>query len=975
MTEFIPGEHYHDFLLIEKQSMDSLQSDVFLFRHKRLGCKVMAIKNSDPNKTFCIAFKTIPQDSTGVAHILEHSVLMGSQKYPVKDVFGEINKGGLMTYLNALTGSDTTWYPFATRTEREYYNIMDVYCDVVFNPLLLKSTFEQEGWHYHLEQKEQNIHLSGVVYNEMKGVFSDPVHALFHKTIEGLLPGSTYAHESGGNPANIPDLSYEAFTTFHKNHYHPSNCTLFFYGNADLNEELRYVAENFLHSFDQPAEPAVIDNGDPIDHPRFLDDTYPVQADADLDSKTYLAVSSLIGAADERIKNTAFQIIAQILYNSDASPLKNAIVEAKLCKDFGGLFLANIAPRTIMMTYLIGSDPDKGPAFQRLYQDTLADIVAHGLDQELILAELNKFEFNLREQMNKAQRGLDLIGKALSALKYDLNPFTSLDLETILQEIRQKVDRGGYFEQLIQEYLLDNPATVCVTLRPDPARLARNQQIEHTRLQQYADQLTAHARQNLVARTKELLSLQTTPNDRDSLALLPTLDLGDLDPEPQIHQSVPNWIDDTLLLVNELPTNGICYIDFGFDCTHLPIQTLPYLDLFGLLMTELGTPDLDYRQFAKQLNIYTGGFSHSFHTYRGKNGSNDTRPILWFSLKTLASNLDHSLDLIQEVFRNLDLANTKRIEEIVHREFAWAEHAVQSEGYGLAATRVFSHLSTAGLYNEYVSGASAYRRVQELAQAYARGEKEFLAAMHTIRSALLIQPKVTLNITAESQDILRFEQRISSFLASLPEQGPPPFQSEAFQTFAPNQAFRTSSEVVFNVQGCTLFQEKDTYRGSFEVLKTWISRDYLWNTVRQVGGAYGCFVQFNHLSGNFCMISYRDPQVDKTYSAYNGLQAAIERMRLSPESLKQLIIGTYGTCTPHQGPATQGVAARNDYLNGVDLEFKQQKIQEILHTTPEELYQYASLFNRLITDGFRATIGNGAKINAATVSFDNTVDL
>ncbi|NOQ45879.1 MAG: peptidase M16, partial [Desulfobulbaceae bacterium] len=429
MTNFQPGSTYSGFLLNRMETIKEIDSTVYLFEHKLLKTPALAIKNNDPNKTFCFAFQTVPEDSTGVAHILEHSVLMGSKKYPVKDVFGEINKGGLMTFLNAMTGSDTTWYPFATRNLKEYFNIMDVYCDVTLNPLLLRTTFEQEGWHYHKEGSDQPLQYQGVVFNEMKGAFSDPIRSLFHHSFSGLMPESTYAHESGGDPKNIPDLTYEQFVEFHRQHYHPSNGTIFFYGDAPLEEELAYVQKNFLHSYPQHEEKAVIKQGKSISAPVFIEDNYGVQPGSELSGKTYLAVGSSVGTVLDRKRNAAFQIIANILYNSDGSPLKKAILSAGLCKDFGGLFLPSSAYKTFMMTYLVGSDADKRDRFLDVYRSTLSEMAETGLDHDLILSELNKYEFSVREDMNKAQRGLDLISKALPALKHGTDPFEALRID------------------------------------------------------------------------------------------------------------------------------------------------------------------------------------------------------------------------------------------------------------------------------------------------------------------------------------------------------------------------------------------------------------------------------------------------------------------------------------------------------------------------------------------------------------------
>ncbi|WP_035247557.1 insulinase family protein [Desulfogranum mediterraneum] len=974
MTTYTPGKTYSNFTLLRQEEIAELHSTVYQFRHEQLGCQAFAIKNEDPNKTFCIAFKTVPEDSTGVAHILEHSVLMGSRKYPVHDVFGEINKGGLTTFLNAMTGADTTWYPFATRNRKEYFNIMDVYCDVTLNPLLQQTTFEQEGWHVHLENMDDQLVYSGVVLNEMRGAYADPIRSLFHLTFKALIPDSTYAHESGGDPARIPDLSYDQFVRFHQDHYHPSNATLFFYGNGTLEEELAFVQDNFLHHFPTPVQPATILEGTPITAPTFVEEVYPVQAESELEQKTFLAVSSIVGTAPDRKLNTTFQIIANILFNSDASPLKQAILEARLCRDFGGLFLGTSSYTTFMMTYLVGSDPDKGEQFMEIYRDTLATMVSQRLDRDLILSELNKFEFSSREEMNKAQRGLDLIGKALPAMKYELDPFSALQMEALLAEIRRDALEHHLIEDLIQTHLLDNPATAMVTLRPDPDKLQVNAREERQRLEKIEEGLNQTEREQLVQRTQELIRLQSTPPSAESLKLLPRLAIQDLEPQPFLDRVSVEQLGPTPLLISELDTNGICYLDFGLDCSSLPVETLPYLDLFATLVTELGTSTKDYIQFTKEVNLYTGGFNHSFNTYPMQDPRETVRPIQWFHLKTLSANLERGLELLAEVFAEVDFSNRQRIREIVQREFAWAEHGVQSEGYSLASTRVFSHLSMAGKYNEYTQGVHAYLKLKELASRYEALEEEFLTAIATIARALFRRQGSLVAITADRDDISRFQGLSPAVLQTLPETsqqaGVP-----CFQQMAANQALCTSAEVVYNVQGCTLFPDVSQYGGSFEVLKTWLSRDYFWNSVRQKGGAYGCFIQFNHLTGNFGVVSYRDPQVDRTFAAYDSLEQVVSGMSLTKDMLSQLVIGTYGNFTPHQGPASRGATARNDYLSGVTPEFRQQRIEEIIRTDQEQLRSYGPLFSRFREQAYRATIGSQEKIQAATTPFDETLTL
>lgn len=975
MTDFHPGATYSGFVLQRMETIAELDSTVLLFTHSRLGTPVLAIKNSDPNKTFCAAFQTLPDDSTGVAHILEHSVLMGSRKYPVKDVFGEIHKGGLMTFLNAMTGADITYYPFATRNLQEYFNIMDVYCDVVFHPQLLPTTFEQEGWHYHKEGPDQPLEFQGVVFNEMKGAFSDPIRALFHHTFGGLMPGSTYAHESGGDPKNIPDLTFAQFVDFHRRFYHPSNAMLFFYGDADLAAELAFVQDRFLASYGENGTRASVQLGEIVRQPVCIEDTYGVQKGTDLAGKTFLSVGSAVGTVLDLELNTAFQIIAQILYNSDASPLKKAIVEAGLCKDFGGLFLAHSSFTTIMMTYLIGSEPTCRERFKEVYRQTLGQMVADGLDRDLVLSELNKFEFSVREDMTKAQRGLDLISKAQPALMHGADPFAALCNDDLFRVIRAKALEERYFEELIAAHLLDNPATVEIILRPDEDKTALLNQEEQQRLVDYENSLDAGEREQLILRTRELVELQNRPNDAKTLNLLPRLRIGDLNPRPAYHQVQATTLAGRQLLISELPTNGIVYMDFGIDCAMLPTRLLPWLDLFGTIVTEIGTETKDYMQFARELGMYTGGFSNSFNTYTRLGGTGeDCRPIAWFHLKALSSFLERALTLAEEVFSGVSFANRQRIREIVLREFAWAEHSVQSEGYALAASRVFAQLSQAGRYNEYVNGATSYLRLKELAQNYEQLEEEFLRALDELRRLLFRREALTLSITGSAADIAAYQQRAIAVVDCLGT-GISDAVVPEFAPFARNQGLCTAAEVVFNVQGCRLFSDPGQYNGCFEVLKTWISRDYLWNTVRQMGGAYGCFVQFNHLTGNFGLVSYRDPHIDRTYAAYNDLERQIRELDLSPEVMEQLVLGTYGSLDPLQAPPARAASARNDYLSGVTVEFKQERIAQALATTVADLRSFAPRFTNLVSNSYRATIGNGDKIRSTQGLFNEVVDL
>ncbi|MDO9041679.1 MAG: insulinase family protein [Desulfocapsaceae bacterium] len=971
---FIPGQSYSTFTLKRHAHIAEIGSDVYLFEHDILGCPLLAIKNSDPNKTFAAAFNTSPTDSTGVAHILEHSVLMGSKKYPVNDVFGEIHKGGLMTFLNAMTGSDITYYPFATRNLKEYFNIMDVYCDVVFNPLLSRSTFEQEGWHYHQEEEKGELEFQGVVYNEMKGAFSDPIRLLFHHIFGGLMPGSTYAHESGGDPKNIPDLSYEAFCAFHKEHYHPSNSTFFVYGDAPLADELRYLQDHFLKAFPAAEARIKVEAGRDIDQITFIEDRYGVES-ADTAAKTFLAVGQAVSTVLNRQENAAFQVIAGILYNSDASPLKNKIVSSGLCKDFGGLYLCTSSFKTFMVTYLVGSDPDKRDPFLSLYNETLREMVKSGLDRDLLLSELNKYEFSVREESSKAQRGLDLIGKAMPALKYGTDPFESLEIEELFRTIRHKALEERYFEELIERYLLENKATVVVTLIPDPSKLAQTQDEETKRLETYAATLTGAQRQELISRTAELRQQQQTPNSPETLALLPQLSHCDLDSHLSFHAVQPTEMFGGMqVLVSTLATEHISYVDMGYDVSAVPSRLLLWLDLFATIVTEIGTRKMDFMHLARELGTCTGDFSHSFNSYSKVGSSELVRPVLWFQMKCLPEYQERALHLMTEIFTELSLNDRAHIQEIVHREVAWSEHSAQSEGYSLAASRAFAHLGPAGAYNEMISGITSYRAEKELDQNYPQMEEAFLAALQELATLVFNRNNLILAITADSEEIEAFSRHGAALVTALPNT-PVVRQILTLPDLPAHEALITSAEIVFAVQAGSLLPNGAGYNGHFEVLKNYLSRDYLWNTVRQMGGAYGCFIQFSHITGNLGFVSYRDPQVRKTYDSYAAIPAMISAMQLSDKALEQLVIGTYGNFDPLQSAAAKGATARNEFLSGITPAHKQQRIEEIITTRVADMQAFALAFTRMLSGSHRVIIGNRGKIEKDRDLFERISEL
>jgi Zn-dependent M16 (insulinase) family peptidase len=627
-----------------------------------------------------------------------------------------------------------------------------------------------------------------------------------------------------------------------------------------------------------------------------------------------------------------------------------------------------------MISYLIGSEQEHRDAFLTLYTDTLQRMVEEGLDRDLVLAELNKFEFGFREESSKAQRGLDRIGKAMNALKYGNDPFLYLTSEELIKNLRHKALNENYFEELIKKYLLNNPSNVTVTLIPDPGKQLKNQTEERQRLAEYDAAVTEKGKVERIEKTNKLMEEQQTPNSLETLSLLPQLTLEDLSTKVDFHSVTLEKMFGQQLLISDLETNHISYIDVGFNFSCLPPRLLPWLDLFGTILTEIGTKRLNYKQFAKEIATCTGSLSHSLNIYTRQQDADIPNPVLWLHLKCLPDYLEKALHLLTEIFSSVSFKDKTRIREIVGREFAWAEHATQSEGYDLPTTRLLSHLSTAGKYREMYNGITAYQAVKNLALNYDEEEESFLAAMQEIESLLFNKNNLLLGITGESKEIDHFTKIGSCITDALGSARPRP-QPLPDLSLANHEAFITSAEVVFAVQGGNLLKGGRGYNGHFEVLKTYLSRDYLWNTVRQMGGAYGCFIQFGQLSGNLAFVSYRDPQVKKTYDAYNAVPDIVTNLDIPVKTMTQLITGTYGNFAPLQSSAAKGATARNEYLNGIDTEYKQRRIKEITQTTVADLRSFGQAFTRMTAESHRSIIGNRSKIEADSELFDVLTEL
>ena len=972
-TNLLPGAVVHNFTLQTQRFIPDVQSHVSLWRHNKTGCRIVALKNDDNNKAFTVAFQTLPHDSTGVAHIIEHAVLSGSKKYPVKNLFEELIKRGLMTFLNAMTGSDITLYPFATRNATEYYQLMDVYLDVTLNPLLKEDTFLQEGWHLELLNPTDPLTYKGIVYNEMKGVYANPFRLISMQIFRALLPGSTYIHDSGGNPEDIPNLSYDEFKQFFKTHYHPSNAVIGVYGDAPIEEELHFLDSTHLDHFDAVQTPSGPKLGQIPDSEQYIKHSYGIHESEGLNEKTYLTIATAVSDASNLHQNMAFDIIGNLLYGSDASPLKQSILSAGIGKDVaGGYYDHNY--QTAMVTTLVGSEEEHLEQFIHLYRDTLRDIVNQGFPRDLVVAELNAYEFSQCEEANDQQRGLNHQYHLAKTLFYNLDPFESLEFTSVFNTVRQKTLDENYLEVLIEKYLLDSPHTVFVTTTPDPEQQQRTMVKKTDRLEAIRAELTPDELNGIITKSQDLILAQQTPNTAADLKYLPGLTRSDLPPAIDTPRADVIEIQGRPFYSWSEYAHDISYIQIGLDLSDMPIQYLPHLKWYGHLTTQIGTSAIDYRQVAQETARLTGGFYSAFRTHTNLADTGQCRPILWFGFKALRRYLPEAIKLITKLITEVSFHDKDRIRQILERDYTWSARDLQGDAEQVPRTRLRSYLSRSGLYQEMVNGITAYFALKETAQDYDNREEELLNRLTDFRDLLLRRDRLLYTATGSAEDLEYIAQELGQVTMAFSDT-PVPQDICNLPAITPDEAFLTASEVVYTTQGGNLHANGIAYDGHLEVLNTILSREYLINRIRIQGGAYGAWSQLDPFSGDFTMSSYRDPNISETFAAYDALPEYVQSLHLEESELEQIIIRTYGHFDALLTPEQRGIMARNNVLSGVTASYRNEILEQIKNTTPDDLRAWGPRLAKMLGKGHRSIIGNSAKIRQNAELFSKLIEV
>lgn len=957
----------HGFELVQERDIPELNTRTRLFRHVKTGAQLLSMENDDENKTFGIGFCTPPFDSTGLPHILEHGVLCGSRKYPVKEPFVELLKGSLNTFLNALTFPDKTVYPVASQNLKDFYNLIDVYLDAVFYPRLTPHVLQQEGWHYELDDPTGPLSYKGVVFNEMKGAYSDPDNLLGRYIQQTLFPDTPYGHDSGGDPLAILDLTFEQYDRFHKTYYHPSNALIFFYGDDDPDERLRLVQE-YLDEFEPLTVDAELPLQPPFDSPRRVVQRYDAGQDGDEGRKTMLTVSWLLPENNDMETRLALAILSHILIGTPASPLRKALIDSGLGEDLAGSGLDTDLRQLMFATGLKGINEADADKVEMLILETLDQLVIQGIERDMIEASLNTIEFALRENNTGSYpRGVILMINALSTWLHGGDPADALAFDAPLRAVKDRLaENDTYFEDLIAAYFLQNPHRVTLILKPDAGVSREQQAAEDARLADARASMTDRDIQQVIEDTQTLRRLQETPDSPEALATIPMLGLEDLDRENKLIPLDVLDLNGGQVLYHDLFTNGIAYLDVGFNLYGLPQSYLPYVTLFGRALLDMGTETESFVKLSQRIGRTTGGISP--RTFTSVIRESD-RGTAWLFLRGKATTA-HTGDLLvilRDVLLTARFDDRDRFRQIVLEEKAGEESGLIPGGHLVINTRLRAHFNEADWAAEQIGGVSYLFFLRALAEEIDNNWPAVLARLEDVRRFLLNRRTMIFNVTLDAANWAQFRPQLADFIAHLPDQ-PPALQTWMPQVAATHEGLTIPAAVNYVGKGADLYKLGYRPHGAALVITNYLMSSWLWERVRVLGGAYGGFCIFDWRSGGLTYVSYRDPNLLGTLDVYDQTSAFLRESDLSQDEVVKGIIGAIGNLDAYQLPDAKGFTSMARYLAGDTEESRQRLRDDILATTVEDFRAFGDALDLVRDHGRVVVLGSGDAIAGANAS-------
>ena len=961
--------------LIEHRTIKDLNSEGYLLKHKKTGAKVVLLENEDENKVFYIGFRTPPKDSTGVAHILEHSVLCGSRKYPVKDPFIQLEKGSLNTFLNAMTYPDKTVYPVASCNDKDFQNLMDVYLDAVFYPNIYKEDgiFKQEGWHYEYDKQSDELLVNGVVYNEMKGAFSSPDDVLSREIMASLYPDNTYHYESGGDPDVIVALTYEDFLQFHQTYYHPSNCYIYLYGNMDMEEKLRYIDEEYLSAFEEISVDSEIKEQKAFSEMARISKEYSISEGESEENNTYLSYNVCVADNLDKHLYVAFQILDYALCQAPGAPIKKALIDRGIGTEIDSSY-DNYVKQPFYSIIAKNADKAQTEEFLAVIQEELEKCVKEGLDKNALLAGIQSSEFKYREaDFGVSPKGLIYGLQILDSWLYDEKlPFVHIEANQTYADLRNKIEEG-YFEELIQKYLLQNPHSSVVVLEPVKELNAQKEKKLKEELRRYLNTLSEIEKGEVIRQEEKLREFQETPDQKEDLERIPLLRREDMKKEPSPILNEEKVIQNNKVLFHDVFTNEIAYIRLMFSLKDISAELLPYVGILKGLLGLTDTEHYGYAQLYNEINQKTGGITVVSNVYQDVTKENVCEAALEVKCKVLYSNIKDAVSLLREILFHTTFEDKKRLYEILAEGKSRMQAQMTGAGHSVAANRAMSYFSAYALINEQLSGIPFYRFVENCEEHFDEQADTILSNMKKLCKILFRKGNLMIDFTGTKEGYEELESTIGEFLAELYEEEP---KEEGFVPVPEkkNEGFITAAQIQYVALAGNFKKQGYEYTGALRVLRNMMSCEYLWTQVRVKGGAYGCMCNFGK-SGDCYFVSYRDPNLSKTLEVYRKAAEYIRTVELDERELTQYIIGAISDLDTPMTPATKGAYSLSAYMSHISMEMLQKERTQLLTVTKEDIRNLAELVEGFVSQENICVVGNGEKIKGEKEIFMNVENL
>lgn len=964
-----------EYEILDEHRVEDVQSDGFILRHKKSGARIAILSNNDDNKVFYIGFRTPPEDETGVPHIIEHTTLCGSKKFPVKDPFIELAKGSLNTFLNAMTYPDKTVYPVASCNDQDFKNLMDVYLDAVFNPNITKyeEIFKQEGWHYELTGKDDELKINGVVYNEMKGAYSSPDEVLSSQIYRSLFPDNTYSKDSGGNPEYIPKLTYEAYLDFYHKYYHPSNSYIYLYGDMDVVERLEWLDKEYLSLYDYKKVNSEINKQPAFDEIKNVVAQYSITMDDSQENKTYLSYNRVVGDSLDEMLYQAFDVLDYALVSSPGAPVKQALIDAGIGDDVYGSYDAGIL-QPVFSFVAKNANASQADEFESIIENTLKEVVKTGINKEALLAGINSSEFKFREaDFGQFPKGLLFGLNCLDSWLFDdMKPFIHLECLGTFAKLRKAVDTD-YFEKLIQEYLLDNTHGSSVTVKPKRGLGNEREEALAKELSDYKASLSDEEIKKLIEDTEHLKKYQEEPSSEEDLRKLPMLTRADMKKNAMPFSNIEDELLDVKVVRHDIESNGIDYISFLFDAGDFAQSELGYLGFFTNALGLVSTEKYSYTDLANATNIYTGGISTGTASHPDIKDRNNFVFKFEVKLKVLEKNLDKALELMEQMLLSSDFTDTKRLGELVAQIKARLQANLSSSGHLVAAMRSMSSFSRYALYQDELKGIAFYRSICRIEKELSESPKSVSDKLAAIAKKLFARNRMLISFTGNNEAYANAKPSLEKVIAGFNKMSAVGNQAEVHFNTA-KEAFIDASQIQYVAKTGDFICEGYEYTGALRLLRIILSYDYLWINVRVKGGAYGCMNTFLR-SGESYFVSYRDPNLSDTLDVYDRIPEYIKSFSPDERDMTKYIIGTFSALDTPMNPEAKGSRSLSAYLEGITYEQIQKERNEILNAQPEDIRRLADLVEAVLKKDSICVIGNENMIKESAGLFENVEKL